>query len=158
MTDVGQTGMSGEQSRRCLVLIQICFNVIHVYIIKQLMIFNFGEYKNWSTHGTWYSPRHSMGWSIPVFTSLKVINCILSPLSFTMNWDIDLIFGMRVYSHKLQINFEIRSCWMICGQLTALGLWNLDKYSVVTTSFHYALWYWLDFWYLELQWWVTDQV
>ena len=74
MADVGQTGMSGEQSRRCLVLIQICFNVIHVYIIKQLMIFNFGEYKNWSTHGTWYSPRHSMGWSIPVFTS-SIVYC-----------------------------------------------------------------------------------
>jgi hypothetical protein len=80
-----------------------------------------------NTHGTWYSPRHSMGWPIPVFTSLKVINCILSPLSFTMNWDIDLIFGMRVYSHKLQINFEIRSGWMVFGQLTAVGLWNLAQ-------------------------------
>jgi hypothetical protein len=25
-----------------------------------------------------------------------------------MIWDIDLIFGMRVYNHKLQINFEIQ--------------------------------------------------
>ena len=31
----------------------------------------------------------------------------LSPLYFTVIWDIDLIFGMSVYSHKLQINFEI---------------------------------------------------
>jgi hypothetical protein len=31
----------------------------------------------------------------------------LSPLYFTMIWDIDLIFGMRMYNHKLQINFEI---------------------------------------------------
>jgi hypothetical protein len=29
------------------------------------------------------------------------------PNIFTMIWDIDLIFGMRVYNHKLQINFEI---------------------------------------------------
>ena len=29
-----------------------------------------------------------------------------SPLYFTMIWDIDLIFSMRVYNHKLQINFE----------------------------------------------------
>ena len=49
------------------------------------MTFNFGEYKDWSTHGTWYSQRHprwiscSMGWSILVFTSSKVINCILTP-------------------------------------------------------------------------------
>ena len=34
-----------------------------------------------------------------------------------------------------------------------LGLLTLAKY-----LFHYALRYWLDFWYLELQWWVTDQV
>jgi hypothetical protein len=42
MADVGQIGVSGEQSQRCLVLIQIWFNVI----IKQLMTFNFGEYKD----------------------------------------------------------------------------------------------------------------
>ena len=49
--------------------------------------------------------------------------------------DIDLIFGMRVYNHKLQINFEIHSSWMIFGQLTFVGLWNLAKYLVVTTFF-----------------------
>jgi hypothetical protein len=67
-------------------------------------------------------------------------------------WDIDLIFGLRVYSDKLQINFEIHSGWMISVQITAVGLWNLAKYLVVTILFHYALRYWLDFWYLELQW------
>jgi hypothetical protein len=45
-----QIRLSGEQSRRCFVLIQI--------IIKQLMTFNFVKYNDWSTHGTWYSPRH----------------------------------------------------------------------------------------------------
>ena len=50
-----------------------------------------------------------------------------------MIWDIDLIFGMRVYNHKLQINFEIRSGWMIFGQLTAVGLWNFANYLVFTT-------------------------
>jgi hypothetical protein len=39
----------------------------------------------------------------------------MSPLYFTIIWDIDLIFGMRLYNHKLQINFEIRSGWMIFG-------------------------------------------
>jgi hypothetical protein len=34
-------------------------------------------------------------------------NISLSPLYFTMIWDIDLIFGTRVYNHKLQIKFEI---------------------------------------------------
>ena len=63
-------------------------------------------------------------------------------------WDIYLIFGMRVYSDKLQINFEIHSGWMFFGQLTAVGLWNLAKYLVVTTFFHYDLRYWLDFWYV----------
>jgi hypothetical protein len=64
-----------------------------------------------------------------------------------MIWDIDLIFGMRVYNQKLQINFEIRFGWMIFGQLTAAGLWNFAKYLVVTTLFHHDLRYWLDFWY-----------
>jgi hypothetical protein len=52
-----------------------------------------------------------------------------------MIWDIDLIFGRSLYNHKLQINFEIRFGWMIFGQLTAVGLWNLAKYLVVTTFF-----------------------
>jgi hypothetical protein len=65
-----------------------------------------------------------------------------------MIWDIDLIFGMRaVYNHNLQIDFEIRSGWMIFGRLTAVGLWNVAKYLVVNTLFHYDLRYWLDFWY-----------
>ena len=82
----------------------------------------------------------------------------LSPLYFTMIWDIDLIFGMWVYSDELPIKFEFRSDWMILGYFTPLGLLTLAKYLVVITLFHYALRYWLDIWYLELQWWVTDQV
>jgi hypothetical protein len=38
---------------------------------------------------------------------------------------------------------------MIFGQLTAIGLWNLAKYLVVTTFFHYDLRYRLDFWYVN---------
>jgi len=71
---------------------------------------------------------------------------------------IDLIFGMRVYNHKLQIKFEIRSGWMIFGQLTAIGLWNLAKYLVVTTLFHYDLRFWLDLWYDSVWLYVTDQL
>jgi hypothetical protein len=63
-----------------------------------------------------------------------------------MIWDIELIFGLRVYNHKLRINFEIRSGWMIFGQITAVELWNLAKYLIVTTLFHYDLRYWVDFW------------
>ena len=41
-----------------------------------------------------------------------------------MIWDIDLIFGMRVYSHKLQFNLEISSGWMIFGlQLVSFEIW-----------------------------------
>ena len=52
-----------------------------------------------------------------------------------------LIFGMtmRMYNHKLQIKFEIHFGWMIFGQLTAVGLWNLAKYLVVTTFFSLCL-------------------
>jgi hypothetical protein len=62
-------------------------------------------------------------------------NILLSPLYFTMIWDIDFVWGMRVYNKKSQINFEIHSGWMICSQLTAVGLWNLVTYLVVTTFF-----------------------
>jgi hypothetical protein len=54
---------------------------------------------------------------------------------FAMLGDIDLIFGIWVYNDELQINFEIHSGWMIFGQFTAVGLWNLAKYLVVTTFF-----------------------
>jgi hypothetical protein len=30
-----------------------------------------------------------------------------SVVTILFHWDIDLIFGMRVYNHELQINFEI---------------------------------------------------
>ena len=69
---------------------------------------------------------------------------------FTMIWNIDLNFGMRVYIHKLQMNFEILSGWMIFGQFTVVGLWHLGKYLVVTTLFHYVLKYWIDFWHDSL--------
>ena len=41
-----------------------------------------------------------------------------------MLWDIDLIFGMWVYSDKLQIEFTFRSGPMIFGQVMALGLFG----------------------------------
>jgi hypothetical protein len=86
-------------------------------------------------------------WSIYGPWTLKfgqIFSC--QPLFFAMIWDIDLIFGMRVYNHRLFINFEICSGWMIFGQLTAVGLWNLAKYLVVTTLFH--LWFVILTWFL----------
>ena len=54
---------------------------------------------------------------------------------------------MWVYSDMLQIEFTFRSGPMIFGWVMVLGLWNLAKYLIVTTLFHYDLRYWLDFWY-----------
>ena len=71
----------------------------------------------------------------------------LLTLFFAILWDIDLIFGMLVYSDKLQIEFTFRSGPMIFGRVMALGLWNFAKYLVVTNLFRYAWRYWLDFWY-----------
>jgi hypothetical protein len=51
-----------------------------------------------------------------------------------------------------------RSGPMIFGRVMALELWNLTKYLVVTTLFHYDLRYWLDFrncFISELRTWVT---
>jgi hypothetical protein len=58
-----------------------------------------------------------------------------------MLWDIDLIFGMWVYNDELQIKFTFCSGPMTFGRVMALGLWNLAKYLVVTTLFHYDLRY-----------------
>jgi hypothetical protein len=66
----------------------------------------------------------------------------------------DLIFGIWVYNDELQIDFTFGSGPMIFGRVMALGLWNLAKYLVVTTLFHYDLRYWLDFRYES----ITDQL
>ena len=59
----------------------------------------------------------------------------------------DLIFGMRVYDHKLQIIFEIRSGWMIFGQLTAAL-----KFGQIFSCHHFtkciSLWFEILTWFL----------
>ena len=70
---------------------------------------------------------------------------------FSMLGDIDLIFGLWVYNDELQIKFIFCSGPMNFGQLTAVELWNLAKYLIVITFFHYDLRYWLDFWYVNLR-------
>ena len=52
---------------------------------------------------------------------------------FTIIWDINLIFGMLVYSDELPIKIEFCSNWMILGWFTHLGLLTLAKYLVITT-------------------------
>ena len=49
-------------------------------------------------------------------------NIYLSPLFFAMLGEIDLMFGIRVYSDELQIKFTFRSGPMIFGRVMALGL------------------------------------
>jgi hypothetical protein len=66
---------------------------------------------------------------------------------FAMLGDIDLIFGVWVDNDELQIKFTFHSGPMMFGRVIALELWNLAKYLVVTTLFHYDLRYWLGFWY-----------
>ena len=42
-----------------------------------------------------------------------------------------------------------------------MGTYSVTQFrnkTVVTTFFRYAWRYWLDFWYMSVQWWVTDQV
>jgi hypothetical protein len=56
---------------------------------------------------------------------------------FDVLWYIDLIFGLWLYLDDLQFKFEFRSGPMIFGRGMVLGLWNLAKYLVVTTLFHY---------------------
>jgi len=42
-------------------------NVIYVSLVRKVEYytiddFRWGEYKDWSTHGTWYSPRLHRNW------------------------------------------------------------------------------------------------
>jgi hypothetical protein len=60
-------------------------------------------------------------------------------------WISNLICNLWLYTLMLQINFEIRSGWIIFGQLTAVGLCNLAKYLVVTTI---SLWFEILTWFL----------
>ena len=55
-----------------------------------------------------------------------------------------------VYNNELQIKFTFRSGPMIFGWFMTLGLWNLDKYLVVTTFFCNAWRYRLDFWSMSV--------
>jgi hypothetical protein len=66
---------------------------------------------------------------------------------FRYAWRYWLDFWLWVYNDELQIKFTFRFGPMIFGRVMTLGLWNLAKYLVVTTLFHYDLRYWLDFWY-----------
>jgi len=34
--------------------------IVRIRIYYTIDDFRWGEYKDWSTHGTWYSPRHRM--------------------------------------------------------------------------------------------------
>ena len=66
---------------------------------------------------------------------------------FSLCLEILTLFLVWVYNDELQIKFTFRSSPMIFGQVMALGHWNLAKYLVVTTLFHYDLRYWIEFWY-----------
>jgi hypothetical protein len=71
----------------------------------------------------------------------NVAKCLVVTTFFQCAWDIDLIFGIWVFNDELQIKFTFRSGPMIFGRVMALRLWNLAKYLVVTTLFHYDLRY-----------------
>jgi hypothetical protein len=60
-------------------------------------------------------------------------NIWLSPLSFTLLGDIDLIFGMRVYNHKLQINLpKIKSISQIIVKKKVMTTKYLAKFQSQT--------------------------
>ena len=64
-----------------------------------------------------------------------------------MIWDIDLIFGMWVYwwvTDQVLISFRLNDFGLIYAP------WTFSFGQIF--SCHHALRYWLDFWYLELQW------
>jgi hypothetical protein len=51
---------------------------------------------------------------------------------------LEILIWCLIYMYELQIKFTFCSGPMIFGQVMARGLWNLAKYLVVTTLFHYV--------------------
>ena len=78
----------------------------------------------------------------------------LSPVCFALLGDIDLIFGIWVYSDELQIKFTFCSGSMIFGS------WILNFCQIFSCHHfvHYACWYWLNFWHMSVWWWATHQI
>jgi hypothetical protein len=59
------------------------------------MTFNFGEYKDWSTHGTWYSPRHPFSRAVCVKLQSNfyfIFQCVKLP---TLSLESSPVFGNR---------------------------------------------------------------
>jgi len=81
---------------------------------------------------------------------------VVSPLYFTMIWDIDLIFWYECIIISYRSTLKLVPVEWYFANLV-VGLWNLATYLVVTTFFT-DLRYWLDFWYVSVYWWVADQV
>ena len=101
-------------------LVSLCLEILTWFLVYECIMMNYRSSLQFVPVQWFLAELWPLGFEIWP-------NILLSPLYFTMIWDIDLIFGMRVYNHKLQIKFEIPSGWMIFGQLTAIGLWNLVK-------------------------------
>jgi hypothetical protein len=111
------------------------------------MTFNFGEYKDWSTHGTCYSPRPRrlrwiscpMGWSILVFTSWKVINCIMLKKYLFLSKEgkslesflrrLQTLLNIIVVNIVLSLSIDIM---VLCDNLTFSGqtVLNIKHYTI----------------------------
>jgi hypothetical protein len=85
----------------------------------------------WPTYSQWALK------CVQIFSCHHFISLWFEILTWFLAWE---------YNHKLQINFEIHSGWMIFGQLAAVGLWNLVKYLVVIKFF--SLWFEILTWFL----------
>ena len=88
---------------------------------NKTVTFNFGEYKDWSNNGT-YSPRMprwiscSIGWSILVLTSSKVINALHNIHYLYINNPI----WRRVIHHVLVFNATFNNISVISRQTVLL--------------------------------------
>jgi hypothetical protein len=79
----------------------------------------------------WIGTKRKLVWNLAKYLVVTTLS------HYDLRYWLDFWYRMREYDHKLQINFEIHSGWIIFAQLTAVGLWNFAKYLVVTTFFHY---------------------
>ena len=67
-----------------------------------------------------------------IFTEITALNLeifaeiiVFRIFFFKVLWEIELIFGMRVLHHKLQLKCEFLYTPLIFTEVTAIGLWKI---------------------------------
>jgi hypothetical protein len=122
----------------CHHFFSLCLEILTWFLVWECIVISYRSLWNsfwlndfWPTYSRWalkfgqiFSCHHFISLCYEILTWCLVWACII--ISYRSNFN--FFFG-----------------WMIFDQLTAVGLWNFDKYLVVTTFF--SLWFEILTWF-----------